>query len=108
MHKRNNEKFSPLINIQSTPDLVMNTGRRLDRLFYKEAMHSEVHPYGLASVEQSARMAKNLAHKNSESFNPVNGRPKLNLKPALASSTHHLETLGLHSDWKITNNYKRY
>ena len=86
----------------------MRSARRLDRMFYKEAMHSEVHPYGLASVEQSARMAKNLAHSNSESFDPITGIPKLNLKPSLASSQHHLETLGLHSDWKITHNYERY
>ena len=72
-------------------------------MFYTEAMNSDIHPYGLGDNE--GRTAKHLA-KNGQIVNPITG--KAYQKSGHASSQHHLENIGLHGDWKITNNYNRY
>jgi hypothetical protein len=68
-------------------------------------MNSDIHPYGLG--DNSGRGAKHLARNNSSQLhNPITGNPYQ--KPSHATSQHHLDNLGLHGDWKITNNYNRY
>ena len=106
MHRRNNEKFAPIINLSASKLQKyesLDSGRRLDRLFYTEAMSSDIHPYGLG--DNDGRTARHLARNNS-TMNPVTGKPYE--KPSYASSTHHLDNIGLHGDWKIKNNYHRY
>ena len=104
-HRRNGEKLAP-VHVKGAvgPKYEsLESGRRLDRLFYTEAMSSDIHPYGLG--DNGGRTAKHLARNNSQ-VNPITG--KAYEKSTHASSTHHLDNIGLHGDWKIKNNYHRY
>jgi len=69
-------------------------------------MNSDIAPYGLG--DSSGRTARHLARNLAEVVNPITGRVRPYQKPQHASSQHHLDGLGLHGDWKITNNYNRY
>ena len=72
----------PVIN-QSGKDRYssLDSGRRMDKMFYQEAMNSDIHPYGLSDT--GGRTARHLA-KNKSLVNPITGQPYQ--RPEYASS----------------------